>query len=67
MTEKGFTLTHLTREGHAHMVDVGGKDVTARRATARGDSRARRWRAVQRLNDGWSPGCTGSPESGRQA
>ena len=28
-------LTHVTREGHAHMVDVGGKDVTARRATAR--------------------------------
>jgi cyclic pyranopterin phosphate synthase len=35
MTEKGISLTHLTREGHAHMVDVGTKDVTARRATAR--------------------------------
>ena len=28
-------LTHLTRDGNAHMVDVGGKDVTARRAIAR--------------------------------
>jgi cyclic pyranopterin monophosphate synthase len=28
-------LTHLTRDGHAHMVDVGAKDVTARRALAR--------------------------------
>jgi cyclic pyranopterin phosphate synthase len=35
MTEKGFTLTHLTRDGQAHMVNVGDKDVTARRATAR--------------------------------
>jgi cyclic pyranopterin phosphate synthase len=35
MTDKGITLTHLTGEGHAHMVDVGEKDVTARRATAR--------------------------------
>jgi cyclic pyranopterin monophosphate synthase len=28
-------LTHVNREGHAHMVDVGDKVVTARRATAR--------------------------------
>ncbi|MBX3220695.1 MAG: cyclic pyranopterin monophosphate synthase MoaC [Labilithrix sp.] len=35
MTKKGITLTHLTGEGHAHMVDVGEKDVTTRRATAR--------------------------------
>ena len=37
MTTKkpSITLTHLTREGHAHMVDVGAKDVTARRAIAR--------------------------------
>ena len=28
-------LTHLTRDGNAHMVDVGAKDVTARRAIAR--------------------------------
>lgn len=28
-------LTHLTRDGHAHMVDVGAKDVTSRRAIAR--------------------------------
>lgn len=28
-------LTHLTREGHAHMVDVGEKATTARRAVAR--------------------------------
>jgi cyclic pyranopterin phosphate synthase len=30
-----ISLTHLTRDGHAHMVDVGAKDVTARRAIAR--------------------------------
>ena len=29
------TLTHLTSDGHAHMVDVGAKDVTSRRAVAR--------------------------------
>jgi len=28
-------LTHLTRDGHAHMVDVGAKDVISRRAIAR--------------------------------
>jgi cyclic pyranopterin phosphate synthase len=28
-------LTHLTPDGNAHMVDVGAKDVTARRAIAR--------------------------------
>jgi cyclic pyranopterin phosphate synthase len=31
----GISLTHLTRDGHAHMVDVGAKDVTSRRAIAR--------------------------------
>lgn len=35
MTTKGTHLTHLTRDGRAHMVDVGEKDVTARTATAR--------------------------------
>ena len=30
-----LALTHLTEDGHAHMVDVGAKDVTARRAIAR--------------------------------
>jgi cyclic pyranopterin phosphate synthase len=35
MTDKGIKLTHLTRDGHAHMVNVGEKDVTARKATAR--------------------------------
>ena len=35
MTDKGIKLTHLTGAGHAHMVDVGEKDVTARKATAR--------------------------------
>jgi cyclic pyranopterin phosphate synthase len=29
------TLSHLTRDGHAHMVDVGAKEVTARLAVAR--------------------------------
>ena len=28
-------LTHLDSSGNAHMVDVSGKDVTNRRATAR--------------------------------
>jgi cyclic pyranopterin phosphate synthase len=35
VTDKGIKLTHLTGDGHAHMVDVGTKDITARRATAR--------------------------------
>ena len=30
------TLTHMDQEGHARMVDVGGKDPTAREAMARG-------------------------------
>jgi len=30
-----LNLSHLTRDGHAHMVNVGEKDVTARRAVAR--------------------------------
>ncbi len=44
MTEKkpGNSLTHLTGEGHAHMVDVGEKDVTARRAHARAQVRMSR-------------------------
>jgi len=29
-------LTHLNKSGEAHMVDVGGKDVTAREAVAEG-------------------------------
>lgn len=33
--DKTINLTHLTGEGHAHMVDVGEKAVTARRAIAR--------------------------------
>lgn len=33
--ERHARLTHITREGHAHMVDVGAKDVTSRRAVAR--------------------------------
>ena len=37
-----FSLTHLTREGHAHMVDVGPKDVTSRRAVARATVRMAR-------------------------
>jgi cyclic pyranopterin phosphate synthase len=31
----GITLSHLTREGNAHMVDVSAKDITKRRAIAR--------------------------------
>jgi cyclic pyranopterin phosphate synthase len=33
--EKRIDLTHLTDDGHAHMVDVGEKAMTARRAIAR--------------------------------
>lgn len=36
-----INLTHLTGEGHAHMVDVGEKAVTARRAIARARVRMR--------------------------
>ncbi|MDB4946271.1 MAG: Molybdenum cofactor biosynthesis protein MoaC [Labilithrix sp.] len=47
-------LTHLTAEGHAHMVDVGAKDVTARRATAQ--ARVRMADATfQRLASGDTP------------
>jgi cyclic pyranopterin monophosphate synthase len=35
MADKGIKLTHLTRDGHAHMVNVGEKEVTSRRAVAR--------------------------------
>ncbi len=35
MTTNKPSLTHLTRDGHAHMVDVGAKAVTGRRALAR--------------------------------
>ncbi|HVJ91417.1 MAG TPA: cyclic pyranopterin monophosphate synthase MoaC [Labilithrix sp.] len=34
MTEKA-TLTHLNQDGHAHMVDVGDKEITRRNAAAR--------------------------------
>jgi len=43
--KSGFSLsklTHLTREGNAHMVDVGPKDVTSRRAVARAQVRMSR-------------------------
>jgi cyclic pyranopterin phosphate synthase len=36
MSEKGDALTHLDAEGRASMVDVTAKDVTSRRAVARG-------------------------------
>lgn len=35
MTKKRPSLTHLDAKGHARMVDVGAKDVTARTAVAR--------------------------------
>lgn len=35
MTDKGLPLSHLTPAGHAHMVDIGEKSVSVRRATAR--------------------------------
>ena len=34
-TSEPKNLTHLDDSGHAHMVDVLGKDVTRRRAVAR--------------------------------
>ncbi len=47
-------LTHLTEEGHAHMVDVGAKDETARRAVAQ--ARVRMDAATfQRLVSGDTP------------
>jgi cyclic pyranopterin phosphate synthase len=36
MTDTGRPLTHLDASGHAHMVDVSGKDVSARSARATG-------------------------------
>ncbi len=36
MTEPSPALSHLDAQGHARMVDVSAKDVTAREATARG-------------------------------
>ena len=36
MTYAGRPLTHLDSSGHAHMVDVSGKDVSARSARATG-------------------------------
>ncbi|MEE8442904.1 MAG: cyclic pyranopterin monophosphate synthase MoaC [Dehalococcoidia bacterium] len=38
-SERAAPLTHLDTEGRARMVDVGGKDVTARVAVARGSIR----------------------------
>ena len=38
----GSELSHVDESGAARMVDVSGKDVTARSATARGGSRSRR-------------------------
>jgi cyclic pyranopterin monophosphate synthase len=34
-SKKSTPLTHLTATGEAHMVDVGAKEITARRAVAR--------------------------------
>jgi cyclic pyranopterin phosphate synthase len=36
MTEQAFTMSHVDAAGHARMVDVSGKDVTVRTATASG-------------------------------
>ncbi len=36
MTAPETKLTHFDRHGDAHMVDVGGKDITTRKAVARG-------------------------------
>ena len=35
-------LTHLNQKGEAHIVDVGGKDITTRRAVARATLEAKR-------------------------
>ena len=48
MTEK---LTHLNQKGEAHIVDVGGKAITARRAVARATLEALRGlRSVEELS-----------------
>ena len=52
--EPALPLTHLTRDGHAHMVDVGAKDVTSRRATARARVRMNR-DTFERLAAGDTP------------
>jgi cyclic pyranopterin phosphate synthase len=50
----GDELTHLDERGHAHMVDVGGKPVTRRTATA--SAFVRTGRAVRdRIADGGVP------------
>ena len=36
MTSPGHPLTHLDQAGHAHMVDVSGKEISARQARASG-------------------------------
>jgi cyclic pyranopterin monophosphate synthase len=52
MTEQAFT--HLDAAGHARMVDVSAKEVTARTATARGKVLLSR-QAVAALRDGTVP------------
>ena len=47
-------LTHLTTDGHAHMVDVGAKDVTARLAVARARVRMSK-ETFARLSAGETP------------
>lgn len=47
-------LTHLTPDGEAHMVDVGDKEVTARRATARARVKMRP-ETFERLASGTTP------------
>ncbi|MEW6723902.1 MAG: cyclic pyranopterin monophosphate synthase MoaC [Bacillota bacterium] len=44
-------LTHINAEGRARMVDVSGKEITARTATARGLVRAR-LETVERIRNG---------------
>lgn len=48
MAKRAARLSHLTDKGAARMVDVGEKEVTARRALARGEVRLgpQAWRAL---------------------
>jgi cyclic pyranopterin phosphate synthase len=54
VTEPPEPLTHLRADGSAHMVDISGKQVTAREATATGKVRLSAV-AVRALREGTAP------------
>lgn len=54
MTDEDFSLTHLKPDGDLHMVDVGDKAETIRRATARARVRMNE-RTLRMLSSGTTP------------